>query len=108
MALYPSAPLLDRVAADEGIAPSRVRGFFSRCQKLPRRRWLNQLLQEYVFARVVSRRESAQTLAFFERQLLVALLASALGRREAAESGRAAVSGEDVTGRALRWKRRAA
>jgi AraC-like DNA-binding protein len=103
VALFPSASLLDRVAADEGLATSRVRGFFSRCQKVPRRRWLNQLVQEYVFARVVSRRESAQTLAFFERQILVELLASALGRREAAESGRAALSGEDVTGRALRF-----
>lgn len=103
VALYPSAALLDRVAADEGIAPAEVRKVFGRCQKLPRSRWLEQLLQEYFFARVVSRRESPQTLAFFERQLLVELLASALPRRRAADAGRAVASGESVTGRALRY-----
>jgi AraC-like DNA-binding protein len=103
VALYPSVSLLDRVAADEGLEASRVRRFFSRCQKLPRSRWLEQLLQEYVFARVVSRRESAQTLAFFERQILVELLASALGLRAPPDPGRATASGEDVTGRALRY-----
>lgn len=101
VALYPSASLLDQVAEDERIATSQVRMFFGRCQKLPRSRWLEQLLQEYFFARVVSRRESAQTLAFFERQILVELLASTLGRGKAAEPGRAAMSGENVTGRAL-------
>jgi AraC family transcriptional regulator len=40
---------------------------------------------------------------FFERQILVELLASALGRQRAAEPGRAATSGESVTGRALRY-----
>ncbi|MDP3768878.1 MAG: AraC family transcriptional regulator, partial [Dehalococcoidia bacterium] len=64
---------------------------------------LEQLLQEYFFARVVSRRESTQTLAFFERQILVELLASALGRRKTADPGRAATSGDNVTGRALRY-----
>lgn len=102
MALYPSSSLLDRVAENEGVAVGQVRRFFGRCQKLPRSRWLEQLFQEYFFARVVSRRESAQTLAFFERQILVELLTSALGRRKAVEAARAAVSGESVTGRALR------
>lgn len=103
VALYPSAALLDRVSGDEGIAASQARRVFGRCQKLSRSRWLEQLLQEYFFARVVSRRESPQTLAFFERQLLVELLASALGRRRVADPGRAAASGESVTGRALRY-----
>ena len=103
VAFYPSASLLDQVAKDEGIATSEVRRFFSRCQKLPRSRWLEQLLQEYFFARVVSRGESAQTRAFFERQILVELLASTLGRRKATGPGRAALSGDNVTGRALRY-----
>ena len=103
VALYPAASLLDRVAGDEGISASQVRKVFGRCQKLDRSRWLEQLLQEYFFARVVSRRESAQTLAFFERQILVELLASALGRQRAAGPGRAATSDDNVTGRALRY-----
>lgn len=103
VALYPSASLLDQVADNERIASSQVRKFFSRCQKLPRSRWLEQLLQEYFFARVVSRRESAQTLAFFERQILVDVLASALGRKTAAEPSRVAMSGDTVTGRAVRY-----
>ena len=70
LALFPSVALLDRVAADERIGPEQVRKVFGRCQKLSRSRWLEQLLQEYFFAQVVSRHESAQTLAFFERQIL--------------------------------------
>ena len=96
LVLFPSAPLLDRVAEDEGIAVSQVRRFFGRCRTLPRSRWLEQLLQEYFFARVVSRRESAQTRAFFERQILVELLAVALGRRKRAEPDRAAGDGENA------------
>ncbi len=103
VALYPSTSLLDRVAEEEEFAPTEVRRFFNRCQKLPRGRWLEQLLQEYFFARVVARRESAQTLAFFERQILVELLTSALGRSRAAVPGPAALAGENVTSRALRY-----
>jgi AraC-like DNA-binding protein len=103
LALYPSAALLDQVAADEGIPAPQVRQLFSRCQRLSRSRWLEQLLQEYFFARVVSRRASARTLAFFERQILVELIASALRRRRANESDRAAAATEGVTGRALRY-----
>jgi AraC-like DNA-binding protein len=103
LALFPSTNLLDQVADDEGISPAEVRRFFGRCQKMPRGRWLEQLVQEYFFARVVSRRESARTLAFLERQILVELLA---GRRVAgnvAEPGRAGMFADDVTGRALRY-----
>ena len=103
VALFPAASLFDQVADDEGIAISQVWRVVSRCQKLPRCQWLEHLLQEYFFVRVVSRHESAQTLAFLERQILVELLASALGRRKAAESGRAAMSGDSVTSRALRY-----
>jgi AraC-like DNA-binding protein len=103
VALYPSASLQSQVAEDEAITASQMRTVFGRCQKLPRSRWLEQLLQEYFFARVVSRRESARTLAFFERQMLVELLASALGGRTAIERGRAIPSSENVTDRALRY-----
>jgi AraC-like DNA-binding protein len=102
VALYPSAALLEQVINDEGFPAARVRALFGRCQKLARSRWLGQLLQEYIFARVVSRRESARTLAFLERQILVELIASALGRRRPAEAGPAAATAENVVGRALR------
>jgi len=101
IALFPSASLISEVADDEKIARSRVDAVFGRCQKLARSRWLDQLLQEYVFARVVSRRESARTLAFFERQLLVELLASTrLKKSRAADL--LATPGDTATSRALR------
>jgi len=102
IALFPSASLLDRVAADEMIPRSRVERLFGRCQKLARSRWLEQLLQEYVFARVVSRRESPRTLDFFERQLLVELLASARATKKPAAADLPATPGDTVTGRAVR------
>jgi len=72
LALFPSLSLVATVANDEGIARATAGKAMSRLQKFPRSPWLDQLAQEYVFARVVSRRESAKTLAFFERQLLAA------------------------------------
>jgi len=103
VALYPSASLLSQVAEDEAITAAQIRTVFGRGHKLRRSRWLEQLLHEYFFARVVSRRESPRTLAFFERQILVELLAVALRKPKGAEPGGAAASGENVTGRALRY-----
>lgn len=103
IALYPSPDLLDEVATTEGMALSRVRDFFGRCRKRPRTRWLEQLLHEYFFARVVSRQESAQTMAFFERQMLVEILTSALGKQATADPGRAVSPDDNVTSRALRY-----
>jgi len=103
LALFPAASLVDHVAGDERIAISQVQTVVSRCKKLSRSPWLEQLLQEYFFVRVVSRRGSVQTRAFLERQILVELLASALARRKAAEPGRPAMSGDSVTSRALRY-----
>ena len=102
VALYPSASLLSEVAADEKISRSHVETVFGRCQKLARSRWLEQLLEAYVFARVVSRRESARTLAFFERQLLVELLACAGATKKSAARGVPETPGDTVTGRAVR------
>ena len=55
-----------------------------------------------MFARVVSRRESARTLAFFERQLLVELLACARATKKPAARGVPETPGDTVTGRAVR------
>jgi len=65
VALYPSVSLLSEVAADEKISRSRVETVFGRCQKLARSRWLEQLLEEYVFARVVSRRVGYENFGSF-------------------------------------------
>ncbi len=100
--LFPSTRLLDQVADDEGMASSQVRAFFGRCRKLPRGRWLEQLVHEYFFARVVSRRESARTLAFLERQILVELVAGR-PRGKAGELSPTGIVADDVTGRALRY-----
>lgn len=103
VALYPSPAFLGRVAADETITPAQLRRVIGRCHTVTRSRWLEQLLQEYVFARVVSRRESAQTLAFFERQILVELLGLSLGRKVTVDSSVAATADDGVTARALRY-----
>jgi len=85
LALFPSPSLIASVANDEGLTRATAAKAMSRLQKFPRSSWLEQLAQEYVFARVISRRESAKTLAFFERQLLVEILAATQGRGKAPE-----------------------
>ena len=102
LALFPSPSLLDAVAADEGISRSKVAKLFSRPREFPRSAWLEQLAHEYVFARVLSRRESAKTLAFFERQILVEIFAAGMGRGEPLER-RSLPPPETVTGRAVRY-----
>ena len=103
LALYPSTALLDQVARDERVPPSRVQAVFTRCRTWPRGRWLEELLQEYFYARVVSRRESTQTLAFFERQIVVELLALGLDRKRSGAAPPAGLPTDTVTGRALRY-----
>lgn len=102
LALFPSPSLVTTVADDEGIPRVAVARLMGRAQKLQRGPWLEQLAQEYVFARVVSRRESAKTRAFFERQLVVEVLASAL-RRGMMPQRPALGSGDTVTSRAVRY-----
>ena len=102
LALYPSPSLVAAVAEDEGIADATVARLMSRPRELPRSAWLEQLAREYVLARIVSRRESAGTLAFFERQMLVEILASMRPRRKALDPP-APEAGDTVTGRAVRY-----
>lgn len=102
LALYPSPSLIAAVADDEGISDATVAKLLSRPRELPRSPWLERLAQEYVLARVVSRRESAKTLAFFERQMLVEILASVHRRRKALDPP-APPAGDAVTGRAVRY-----
>jgi AraC-like DNA-binding protein len=102
LALFPSPALVTAVASDEGLPRAAVARLMGQVRALPRSAWLDRLAQEYVFARVVSRRESAKTLAFFERQLLVEILVSALRRGQAPRRPDPA-SGHTLTGRALRY-----
>lgn len=102
LALYPSPALLDTVSEDEGIPAAKVAKLFGRPREFRRSAWLDQLTHEYVFARVLSRRESAKTLAFFERQILVEVFASGIGREKAREPS-SLPSTETVTGRAVRY-----
>ena len=80
LALYPSGSLLAAVAEDEDISLTRAKRVFARCRLVARSRWLDELVQAYVLARVVTARESRKTVAFLERQILVELLAPAQDR----------------------------
>ena len=102
LALFPSPSLLDAVAADEGIPEAKVARLFSHPREFPRSAWLDQLAHEYVFARVLSRRESAKTLAFFERQILVEIFAAGMGREKSPERP-SPPSRDTIAGRAVRY-----
>jgi AraC-like DNA-binding protein len=102
LALYPSSSLLDAVAADEGISKGKVATLLGRPRQLRRSAWLDQLTEEYVFARVLSRRQSAKTLAFLERQILVEIFACGMERGRTRERPLGLPSPDSVTGRAVR------
>lgn len=103
LALFPSSVLLDEVVRDEAIARADVRRFFGECRVLPRHRWLEDLTEEYFFERVVARTGSARTIAFFERQIVVALLKHGLAARDSRAARKTVTSTDDVTVRALRY-----
>jgi AraC-like DNA-binding protein len=102
LALFPSPSLVTAVANDEAFPRASVTKLFSRPLEFRRNAWLDRLAQEYVFARVFSRRESAKTLAFLERQLLVEILRAALGLRTLPREPQFGTD-ETVTGRAARY-----
>jgi AraC-like DNA-binding protein len=102
LALYPSSSLLDAVGVEEAIAKAKVATLFGRPREFRRSAWLDQLTQEYVFARVLSRRESAKTVAFLERQILVEIFACAMGRGRTRERPPSLPSPDTVAGRAVR------
>lgn len=102
LALYPTPALIAAVADDEAIPDAAVARLLSRPRELPRSPWLERLAQEYVLARVVSRRESVKTLAFFERQMLVEILASVHRRRKTVDLP-TPPAGDTVTARAVRY-----
>ena len=107
LAMFPSQSLVDTVATEEDIPRSAVARLMDRAQRLPRGPWLERLAQEYVFARILSQRESAKTLAFFERQLLVEILGSAPRRQTPSQRPApehfAPQEGDTVTARAVRY-----
>src|SRR5262245_40935352 len=102
LALFPSPSFVTAVADDEGFPRSAVATLMSRPRQFRRSAWLDQLAQEYVFARIVSRRASVKTCAFFERQVLVEILATALGRGKALERPPLTADNK-VTRRAIRY-----
>ncbi len=102
LALFPSPPLIAAVADEEGLSRAPATNVFRRVQRFHRTAWLDRLAQEYVFVRVVSRRESAKTCAFFERQMLVEILRAAL-RREGTPPEPQPSQDDTVAGRALRY-----
>jgi hypothetical protein len=102
LALFPSLSLVTTVADDEGFPRASLTKLMSRPREFRRSAWLDRLAQEYVFARVVSRRESVKTRAFFERQLLVEILETALGRGKVLAQPRLAPD-DTVMGRAVRY-----
>jgi len=101
LALFPSPSLITSVAGEEGLSQSSVTNLFSRLRQFRRTPWLDRLAQEYVFVRVVSRRESAKTCSFFERQILVEILRVAL--RQGTPRQPPSSDDDTVAGRALRY-----
>jgi AraC-like DNA-binding protein len=68
-ALYPDDALLKEVAGDLGVSAADLREFGSSCRIIQRSPWLEQLLQEYFFERVVGRK-SGQHVRFLSQGIL--------------------------------------
>jgi AraC-like DNA-binding protein len=68
-ALYPGKTLLKSVFEDSGLPSKSLAAFSSTCRLLDRSPWLEQMLQEYFFERVVEKRSSTHA-RFLEQAII--------------------------------------
>jgi len=85
LALYPDTTLISDVAKHEGYSPAGLDPFFSECYKFKRSAWLDQLVREYFFERILSKTADSKNLEFFERQIIREVLKSILGKTKSQE-----------------------
>ena len=106
LALFPEASLIDSVISLQKIKQTDLEALNSKCLKIKRTAWLEQLVQEYFFRRVLSTGVNPDELKFFERQILSEVLRITVGKRQ--EKASDAVhrlqekTNESAAGRALR------
>lgn len=74
LALYPTDTLIRSVAQELKLQFGTMEVFHEKCRKLPRTAWLEQLLQEYFYERVLSRSRIGEREMFLEREIVRELL----------------------------------
>jgi AraC-like DNA-binding protein len=103
LALYPSEALIREVAKELQITPKEIVTLQSTCHQVKRSLWLDQLIQEYFFERVVSRNLSSESARFFEKRILVEILRLVFQKGKSEVAFRSSPSASDeVTTKALK------
>jgi len=107
MALLPSTEFISQVAKKKGVeAPPK--DFFDKTRLITRSGWLDRLVEEYFFERVIASRLGEDSLRFFEEHILIEIFRIAAGSKPKAESVTPSedldhVSADPIVSRALRF-----
>lgn len=80
-ALYADKMFLTRIGKEIGISNSDIDLLYMKCHLFKRNRWIEQLLQEYFFRRVV-KKDPLERLKFFEEQIVSELLLLSFEKKE--------------------------
>lgn len=79
LALYPDAPLLDAAIRALAVPSSKAKAFFGTPIHCKRTAWLEQLVEEYFFRRLVAHMRDQSAINFLEQEIVTEVLRCALG-----------------------------
>jgi len=100
MALLPEDKFVDEVAKSQNQV-SISRNLKKKCFKLKRTVWLEQLVQQYFFERILSRRHRTDDVVFLERKILAEIFSIASGNRKSSMEN--SISEEDTAKKAITY-----
>lgn len=106
LALFPSPSLLQTVTSDLGIQAGEISTLSERCNSLKQTSWLEQLIQEYFFERVISKSRDEGSLHFFEKKIVkevIRIVTERDDKGESLERRPASAISDDLITRALRY-----
>lgn len=102
LALYPSPQLITKISNQEGLKTTELNRFKSEIHKLKKSQWLEQLIQQYFFQRLIARKNDQ--LRFLEEAILSEVFGIYLGTNLQAQINRFDFQNDEgVSERAIRY-----
>lgn len=103
VAFYPSEVLLNEVANRAGFSNTDLIELKSKCHRIQRTAWLNQLVQEYFFERIISQSAYSEDLAFYERRILIEIFKLVFKREPRCAETVTQLIQDDLVGKAIKF-----